>query len=381
MKSKSASKEFAKYVSQNVFAMIGMSCYILADTFFISKAVGANGITALNLVLPLYNLIFAIGSMIGVGSAIRFAIAKNQGEKNNRYFFNAMFFTTLFALIFMAIGVFIPDKLVALLGGSSEIVKVGTPYTKIFMCFTALSPVVGCAICCFHFFSKKNNISFKPCVPSFVKLFNCAKLGVSAFVGEFSSGVITVAFNMIILKLVGNIGVAAYGVVANISLVAVSVFNGVAQGSQPLISKYYAKCENENVSKILKLGIITCLCLAGIIIVTVNIFATPIANVFNSEHIAALTDYAVKGLRIYFIGFIFAGLNIFLSLAFSSMSKAAPAFIISIMRGFVVIIASVFLLSYLFKMTGVWLAFPVAEAITFIVSLSFLVGIKKKNNL
>ena len=351
-------------------------------------------------------------------------------------FFNAIFFTTLFALIFMAIGVFIPDKLVAILGGSSEIVKVGTPYTKIFMCFTplfmwnyicnafvrndgapsiamaatvisslfnivmdwvlmfplkmgmagaalatALSPVVGCAICCIHFFSKKNNISFKPCVPSFVKLFNCAKLGVSAFVGEFSSGVITVAFNMIILKLVGNIGVAAYGVVANISLVAVSVFNGVAQGSQPLISKYYAKCENENVSKILKLGIITCLCLAGIIIVTVNIFAAPIANVFNSEHIAALTDYAVKGLRIYFIGFIFAGLNIFLSLAFSSMSKAAPAFIISIMRGFVVIIASVFLLSYLFKMTGVWLAFPVAEAITFIVSLSFLVGIKKKNNL
>ena len=55
MKSKGASGEFAKYVSQNVFAMIGMSCYILADTFFISKAVGANGITALNLVLPLYN--------------------------------------------------------------------------------------------------------------------------------------------------------------------------------------------------------------------------------------------------------------------------------------------------------------------------------------
>ncbi len=82
MKSKGASSEFAKYVSQNVFAMIGMSCYILADTFFISKAVGANGITALNLVLPLYNLIFAIGSMIGVGSAIKFAIAKNQKESN-----------------------------------------------------------------------------------------------------------------------------------------------------------------------------------------------------------------------------------------------------------------------------------------------------------
>ena len=436
MKSKGASGEFAKYVSQNVFAMIGMSCYILADTFFISKAVGANGITALNLVLPLYNLIFAIGSMIGVGSAIKFAIAKNQKESNKRYFFNAMFFTTVFGMIFMAIGIFAPEKLVELLGGSREIVAVGAPYTKIFMSFaplfmwnyvcnafvrndgspsiamtatvlsslfnivmdwvlmfplkkgmlgaalaTALSPVVGCAICCFHLASKKNTICFKPCVPSIIKLFNCAKLGVSAFVGEFSSGVITVAFNMVILKLVGNIGVASYGVVANISLVAVSVFNGVAQGSQPLISKYYAKGDKKDLEKIITLGTVTCLCLAGIIIAVINIFAAPIANVFNSEHIEELTAYAVKGLRIYFVGFIFAGLNIFLSLAFSSMSKAIPAFVISIMRGFVVILASVFLLAYLFNMTGVWLAFPLAEAITFIISLAFLANIKKKNEI
>ena len=420
MKSKGASGEFAKYVSQNVFAMIGMSCYILADTFFISKAVGANGITALNLVLPLYNLIFAIGSMIGVGSAIKFAIAKNQKESNKHYFFNAMFFTTVFGIIFMAIGILAPEKLVELLGGSREIVAVGAPYTKIFMAFaplfmaastatvlsslfnivmdwvlmfplkmgmqgaalaTALSPVVGCAICCFHFASKKNTICFKPCVPSIIKLFNCAKLGVSAFVGEFSSGVITVAFNMVILKLVGNIGVASYGVVANISLVAVSVFNGVAQGSQPLISKYYAKGDKKDLEKIITLGTVTCLCLAGIIIAVINIFAAPIANVFNSEHIEELTAYAVKGLRIYFVGFIFAGLNIFLSLAFSSMSKAIPAFVISIMRGFVVILASVFLLAYLFNMTGVWLAFPLAEAITFIISLAFLANIKKKNEI
>ena len=67
-------KKFAKYVSQNMLGMVGMSVYILADTFFISQSVGANGITALNLVLPIYNLIFAIGAMIGVGSAIRFVI-------------------------------------------------------------------------------------------------------------------------------------------------------------------------------------------------------------------------------------------------------------------------------------------------------------------
>ena len=59
---------FFKYVSQNILAMIGLSLYILADTYFISKAVGANGITALNMALPVYGVIFALGQMVGVGS-------------------------------------------------------------------------------------------------------------------------------------------------------------------------------------------------------------------------------------------------------------------------------------------------------------------------
>lgn len=81
-------KRFIKYVSQNMLGMLGMSFYILADTFFISKAVGADGITALNLVLPLYNLIFAIGAMIGVGSAIRYVVDRGRNEKAaGGYFF------------------------------------------------------------------------------------------------------------------------------------------------------------------------------------------------------------------------------------------------------------------------------------------------------
>ena len=73
-----------------MLGMLGISFYILADTFFISRAVGADGITALNLVLPLYNLIFAIGAMIGVGSAIRFAVAKSKNDKSaDGYFFHA----------------------------------------------------------------------------------------------------------------------------------------------------------------------------------------------------------------------------------------------------------------------------------------------------
>ena len=75
---------FFKYVSQNILAMIGLSLYILADTYFISKAVGANGITALNMALPVYGVIFALGQMVGVGSAIRYSIVKEQYRNSNK---------------------------------------------------------------------------------------------------------------------------------------------------------------------------------------------------------------------------------------------------------------------------------------------------------
>ena len=71
-------KQFFKYVSQNIFGLLGTSCYILADTYFISQAAGTDGVTLLNLCLPIYNFIFAIGSMIGLGAATRYAILKAQ---------------------------------------------------------------------------------------------------------------------------------------------------------------------------------------------------------------------------------------------------------------------------------------------------------------
>ena len=80
-KKDSAGGLFARYVSQNILGMLGLSAYVLADTFFISLAQGADGITALNLILPLYSLIFAIGSMIGVGSATRFKIYRARGDQ------------------------------------------------------------------------------------------------------------------------------------------------------------------------------------------------------------------------------------------------------------------------------------------------------------
>ena len=79
-------KRFTRYVTQSVAGMIGISVYILADTFFISVYSGADGLAILNLILPVYGLIYAIGAMIGIGSATRYAISRTKGENTEHYF-------------------------------------------------------------------------------------------------------------------------------------------------------------------------------------------------------------------------------------------------------------------------------------------------------
>ena len=122
MNKKEVTRQFAKYVSQNILGMIGISLYILADTFFISKAVGADGITALNLVLPLYNFIFALGLMIGVGAAIRYSVAASHGRNECRsLFMNSIECGIVIGIIFAVVGVTIPDRIIGILGGDEEI--------------------------------------------------------------------------------------------------------------------------------------------------------------------------------------------------------------------------------------------------------------------
>ena len=416
----SITKQFFKYVTQNILGMLGISCYIIADTFFIAKAAGADGITVLNLVLPIYSIIFAIGAMIGVGSATRFAILRAQGDAQAEYYFsNALCFVWLIAVPFILAGACIPDRIIAVMGGDAQIVALGVPYTRIFLMFTpffmtnhvisafvrndnapslamagtlssslfniafdyifmfpmklglagaalatAVSPIVSILICSTHFLSKNNTIHFRLRLPSVKKLWQSCQLGVSAFVGEISSGVTTATFNFLILGLVGNVGVAAYGVIANFALVAVSIFNGVSQGAQPLVSTYYGKGDKKAVHKILELGCATALVLAVLIIAGVYGFTDELVAIFNSEGDALLATYAYTGMRLYFLGFLFAGYNIVGTGFLSATEQARAAFTTSILRGFAGILAFSVALSMLLGLNGVWLAFPASELLT-----------------
>ena len=427
-------KQFFKYVSQNIFGLLGTSCYILADTYFISQAAGTDGVTLLNLCLPIYNFIFAIGSMIGLGAATRYAILRAQGEERaaQRYFSNAVFCACLLAVPFVLVGIFCPGTLLRLMGGDTGIVALGIPYARIFLLFTpffmcnyivsafvrndgapslamvatlsgslfnvvfdyifmfpmglglagaalatAVSPMLSIAICSRHFFKKSSTVRLVRQLPSPKLLAQSCQLGVSGFVGEMSSGVTTTVFNLLLLRLTGNVAVAAYGVVANYALVATAIFNGVAQGAQPLVSRCYGKNDAAGAHKLLLLGSGTALALAAALYAVLFGFTGPIVAVFNSENSALMAQYAFSGMRIYFLGYFFAGFNIVAAGYLGAVDRPAEASATSLSRGIVAIVACSLVLSALFGMNGVWAAFPASEAITACLTL-FLLKRKKR---
>ena len=421
-------KQFFKYVSQNIFGLLGTSCYILADTYFIAQAAGTDGVTLLNLCLPIYNLIFAFGSMIGLGAATRYAILRAQGDaRAQRYFSNAIFSVCILAVPFMLVGIFRPDGLLRLMGGDADIVALGMNYARIFLMFTpffmcnyvvasfvrndgdpslamvatlsgslfnvvfdyififpmglglpgaalatAISPILSIAVCSAHFIKKSNTITFVRKAPSVRLLAQSCQLGISGFVGELSSGVTTTVFNFLLLRLAGNVAVAAYGVVANFALVATAIFNGVAQGAQPLVSQCYGKNEMAGARKLLLLGCGTALGLAALLYGVVFGYTDALTALFNSENSALMAEFAHSGMRIYFVGYFFAGCNIVAAGYLGAVNRPAEASITSLCRGMVAIVVCSMVLSALFGMNGVWAAFPVSEAITLALTVFLL---------
>lgn len=419
-------KDFAKYSSLNVLGMLGLSCYILADTFFVSKGLGANGLTALNLAIPIYSFIHGSGLMIGMGGGTKYSIQKSRNEKcaANQTFSNTVFLAAGVAAFFVLIGIFFSDKIITLLGADKNVFEMSKTYLQVILLFapafimnnvllcfvrndtspqlsmaamiggslsnvildyvfifplkmgifgavfaTGLAPFFSMIILSQHFIKKKNGFHFTKCRPDGKLAVGILSSGFPSLITEVSSGIVMIVFNYIIMKLQGNIGVAAYGVIANLSLVVISIYTGIAQGIQPIISRNYGAGNYSDMRCILRYSLTAVLILSGIIYACVFFGAPQIAAIFNSEQNVLLQSIAEDGLRLYFTACPFTGFNIIILVYFTSTEYTKPAHIISLLRGLVIIVPMAFLLSALWKTPGIWLALPFTELLVTIAAM------------
>lgn len=411
-------REFFRYTILSILGTLGVSCYILADTFFVSKGLGTSGLAALNLAIPVYNFIHGTGLMLGMGGATKFSVCKNQNRKENvkQIYTNTIIIAVILSIVFMLPGILYSEQLALLLGADLSILEMTNTYLRwllifspafilndVLLCFvrndenpqlammamlvgsfanivldyififplkmgifgaifaTGLSPVISIAMMSPHWLQKKNTFHLVKTKIYTEIIMSDLSLGFPSLVAQVSSGIVMIIFNTIILNIEGNTGVAAYSIIANISLVIVAVYTGIAQGVQPLISRSHAVGDKRQTQIMLRYAMMSMIILSGVLYLLLITFPEVIISVFNSENNTELQAIAVTGLKLYFISAPFVGYNIILAIFFTSLEKGLPAHILSVLRGFVLIIPLAFVLSSLWGMIGVWITYPITE--------------------
>ena len=131
-------KQYCHYTFFSILGMIGLSIYIIADTFFVSKGLGTNGLAALNLAIPIYNIIHGTGLLLGIGGAAKYSIYKGQKDNKNAdiIFTNTLYVTVMLSLLFMFIAINFSEKLCLFLGADKTIFAMTNTYIKILLLFS-----------------------------------------------------------------------------------------------------------------------------------------------------------------------------------------------------------------------------------------------------
>ena len=229
---------------------------------------------------------------------------------------------------------------------------------------TGLAPIIGLIILSSHFIRRNNKLHFIIPKFDFRTIKRILSNGGASFVVELSAGIVIFAFNIVLSNTIGDLGISAYSIIANLSLIFAAIFTGVGQAVQPIVSYNFGAEKMERVY-----AIYTALGL-GILFYGLGLFFPEfLVSIFIKADVELL-DITVRGIRIYFLSFILMGFNIVLTSFIQSKEYGRASFSISLLRGFVLVIIILLILPRIIGIDGVWLTLPLAELIT--TTFSFL---------
>lgn len=411
----------------SIIAMVLTSLITVVDGFFIGNYIGADGIAAVNLGLPIIYLFLSIGLMISVGGAAIAGISFGGGNLSecNQVFRQTLattiafsILTGLLVLVFFTpmldvlgaegqvreyfktyYGILLPELVIMVVNSSFGMFIRGEGNPAFYMKINIISVVMnmildyifagilhfriaGIAIASLlsalvslllilYFFCKKaciyhlGTFTFSPQI-----LKETLTNGSSEFIGEMSIGIAMFAYNFVIMKRIGADGVTAFTIVGYVSYIFSMIVVGFGQGASPLISFCFGAKEGTLARKIRQRTNGLVFAIGVIIFLLLTVFSGWYSHLFVKD--AMVQEMVRSGMIIFMVSFFFSGINAITSFYFTSIGRALASAVISLSRGLVVLLVCIFVLPVYLGMTGVWMAAPVTEAVTFVISIFYI---------
>jgi putative MATE family efflux protein len=416
--------------------MLVGSIYSVVDGLFVSNFVGTTAFAALNVIWPAIMLIGALGLMIGTGGSALVAKTMGEGDRDraHRMFTMLVQFTFVLAALFMVPLYLLMEPLARLLGAEGEMVHqcviygrictLGLPAFMLQMAFqsfymTAEKPQLGtimsivCAVtnmsldalfivvfkwglagaaaasmlaCCvggfyplWYFSSRRNQSSLKMVYARFERhpLLQACSNGLSEYVGNISFNILAICYNLQLLRMMGENGVAAYSVLLYYSYVFAAIFFGYNITVTPVVGFNYGADDKVELKSLLRHSMILLLTLGGLITLVSELSAGPAARLFVGYD-PELTALTMRAIRISMASFVLVGVNLFTSAWFTGLGNGKVSAAVAFVRNLILELGFVFLLPVLFGPDGIWFAVDAAEVCCLLISLSLILIYRKR---
>lgn len=428
-------KRLFGFVISTILMMVCASLYSVVDGFFVSNFVGKTPFAAVNLIMPVTMGIGTVGFMIGTGGSaiVSKTLGEGKREQANQYFSMLICVTVIFCVILSFIGAVFIRPISLALGASGELLENCVIYGRIlFISLTAfvlqntfqsflvtaekpslslkISVVAGLTnmildylfIVVFHwgiagaavatsigqvvggiipiiYFAGENDSLLRLTKFKFdgkVLLKACSN-GSSEMVSNLSASIINILYNFQLMKIAGENGVAAYGIIMYVNFIFTAIFMGYSIGSSTIAGYHYGAGNKSELKNLFQKSIVIMGGAGVILTVAAEILTLPLVKIFASYD-AELFTMICHGFRLYSLSFLFMGMNIWASAYFTALNNGLVSAVISFLRTLVFQIAVVLTLPLILGIDGIWLAIVVAELLALAVSVSFLIANRKK---
>ena len=428
-------KQFFKFVIPSVVSMLVFNLYTMVDGIYVARFVGEHTLSAVNISMPYVNFIFAFSILFSVGTSTVVAIfrGENNMKSANETFTRNTIFLTVCALIITLLALVFQNELALFLGASEVTLPYVHDYLGVLIWFTfffivsysmevlvktdgfpklataavsvgavtnivmdyvlvvhvgmgirgaaiatGLSQVLTFTVFTIHFLGKRGTIHWCKTTMDLSVYKRIIPIGTADFITELSAGTIIFLFNHAILKHIGDNGVVTYTVITYIYNIVMMTFTGISQGMQPLVSFYRGRREENTCRLFLRYALYSTFAMS-MLALAICLFMTPaLVSIFIDASRAELFTYTVHAFRIYSLCYLVIGYNIVCSGYFAAVEKSGYSFAISLLRGFVLIAASIWIMGELFQGEGIWYATLVCESSTLVVSIWCMLHSQKK---